>query len=322
MQATHRLELLLPASQRGAARAPGAAAVGGVSPHGRDDDESTPIPAGKALMIDLHSTLALRLHVGPVGQCGGGYGVFDGPPRGVRGRKRGRQACASVNDTPPSDLVADDAEARRASLHAPGAVPAGSGSAVDGEHAAWVRRIVYQDEAALAALYRSLCGRVYRHALRLTRDAGAAEEVVEDVFWQVWREAPRFDAERGPVVAWVLQICRSRSVDALRAMGRNPLHSALDIDSATFDAPASEAEEPQALLNSARLAAQIDLALRALDPLRRQLVSMAFMRGYSQAEIALETGLPLGTVKSHLRRGLATMKLMLEPTLRSQQPPR
>jgi RNA polymerase sigma factor (sigma-70 family) len=175
-----------------------------------------------------------------------------------------------------------------------------------------VNRIVHQDEAALALLYRSLCSRVHRLALRLTRDSGAAEEVVEDVFWQVWRQAPRFDPARGPVVAWVLQIARSRAVDAWRAAGRDPLHAALDIDDELAWHEAGEDLDPQALLSSAQVGQQIDAALGALDPLRRQLVSLAFHRGYSQSEIAEQTGLPLGTVKSHLRRALAMMKQTLQ----------
>ena len=192
-------------------------------------------------------------------------------------------------------------------------------AAIDAGHAALVQRIVHQDEAALAALYRSLCGRVYRQALRLTRDTGTAEEVLEDVFWQVWRQAPRFDAARGPVVAWVLQICRSRAIDALRAAGRNPLHSALDIDSPSADPLASDEADPLTQLDQIQLTTQIDAALQTLDPLRRQLVALAFLRGYSQAEIAEQTGLPLGTVKSHLRRALATMKLLIETALRPTQ---
>lgn len=187
--------------------------------------------------------------------------------------------------------------------------------------AALVQRIVYQDEAALAALYRALCGRVYRQALRLVRDAATAEEVVEDVFWQVWRQAPRFDAARGPAIAWVLQITRSRSLDALRAMGRDPLREALDIDDGNSTQPAAEDGDPQAQLGQAQLAAQIERALGELAPLRRQLVSLAFQRGYSQSEIAAEMDLPLGTVKSHLRRALAEMKLVLEPTLPAARRP-
>lgn len=178
--------------------------------------------------------------------------------------------------------------------------------------AACVSRIVHQDEAALTQLYRSLCTRVHRLALRLTRNSGTAEEVVEDVFWQVWRQAPRYDPARGPVVAWVLQMARSRAVDAWRAAGRDPLHAALDIDDELAWHDAGEDFDPQALLGSAQLAQHMEVALCRLDPLRRQLVSLAFHRGYSQSEIAEQTGLPLGTVKSHLRRALAMMKQTLE----------
>lgn len=177
--------------------------------------------------------------------------------------------------------------------------------------AALVRRIVYQDEAALAALYRSLCSRVYRRTLQLVRDAATAEEVVEDVFWQVWRQAPRFDATRGPVIAWVLQITRSRALDALRAMGRDPLRDALDVDDGHGSALAVEHADPQSQLAQAQLAAQVQHAVAALNPLRRQLVTLAFHSGYSHSEIASEMHLPLGTVKSHLRRALADMKISL-----------
>jgi RNA polymerase sigma factor (sigma-70 family) len=201
----------------------------------------------------------------------------------------------------------------------PGATSTARDIAEQAELAALVARVVYQDEAALAALYRQLSSRVYRQALRLTRQVQTAEEVVEDVFWQVWRQAPRFDATRGAVLAWVTQITRSRALDALRAMGRDPLHEALELldgDEGPGAEPCHEHDDPQALLHHAQVSAQINRAMAALDPLRRQLVALAFQRGYSQAEIAEETGMPLGTVKSHLRRALAAMKLSLEPASR------
>ena len=87
--------------------------------------------------------------------------------------------------------------------------------AVEALLAGLVQRIVYQDEAAFAAFYRCLAGRVFAQTLRITRDTGCAKEVVEDVFWQVWRQAPRFDPARGSVLAWVRQkigraSCRER----------------------------------------------------------------------------------------------------------------
>ena len=175
-----------------------------------------------------------------------------------------------------------------------------------------VQRIVYQDEAAFAALYRCLAGRVLAQTLRITRDVGCAEEVVEDVFWQVWRQAPRFDPARGCVLAWVRRIARSRALDALRAMGRNPLRMAVELDDQHAALAGSNLDDPAQHLGAAQSAALIDLALAALDPLRRQLVALAFQRGYSQAEIAEQTGLPLGTVKSHIRRALVVMKTSIK----------
>lgn len=176
---------------------------------------------------------------------------------------------------------------------------------------ALLRRIVYQDEAALATFYRALSSRVFTQAMRITRDVGCAQEVVEDVFWQVWRQAPRFDPQRGSALAWVRRIARSRALDTLRAMGRNPLRWAVDLDDHNMVEPGSSHDDPPRRMGEAQATALLEQALAALDPLRRQLVAMAFQRGYSQSEIAEQTGLPLGTVKSHIRRALMLMKVSI-----------
>jgi len=178
--------------------------------------------------------------------------------------------------------------------------------------AALVRRIVYQDEAALAALYRALSSRIFAQAMRITRDVGRAQEVVEDVFWQVWRQAPRFDSQRGTALAWVRRITRSRALDALRSMGRDPLRRAVELDGGSLVEPGSSHDDPPHRMRQAQSAASIEQALAALDPVRRQLVALAFQRGCSQCEIAEQTGLPLGTVKSHIRRALTLMKTSIE----------
>jgi RNA polymerase sigma factor (sigma-70 family) len=191
---------------------------------------------------------------------------------------------------------------------------AGTGSSLfcDAEIlAALVRRIVYQDEAALACIYGKLSSRVFMQAMRITRDVGCAQEVVEDVFWQVWRQAPRFDPQRGTVLTWVCWIARSRALDALRALGRNPLRWALDVDGEGIVEPGSSEDDPPRRMGETQAAALLDLALLALNPLRRQLVVLAFQRGYSQSEIAEQTGLPLGTVKSNIRRALLLMKISI-----------
>lgn len=170
-----------------------------------------------------------------------------------------------------------------------------------------IARILHQDEQALAGLYDRLGGSVYSLALQITRQVGSAEEVLQDVFWQVWRQAPRFDAARGSVAAWVLTIARSRALDAARGQLRTPqgqlsAHEELD------DYLQSDDAGPQDLLFAAQQGSRLQAALERLDPLRRQLVSLSFYRGLTQQEIAEHTGLPLGTVKSHLRRSLAALR--------------
>lgn len=182
---------------------------------------------------------------------------------------------------------------------------------------AWLMRIVRQDEAALADLYRSLVGRVYGLALRIVRNPALAEEVTEDTFWQVWRQAPRFDATRGTALAWVLTIARSRALDALRARQRaqadtvsaDALGEALDSERESSEA----ADNPHDLLQAVQANRQLHQALEQLEAMPRQLVALAFFKGLTHEEIAGQTGLPLGTVKSHIRRALNALRKWLGP---------
>ncbi|WP_020485360.1 sigma-70 family RNA polymerase sigma factor [Methylomonas sp. MK1] len=172
----------------------------------------------------------------------------------------------------------------------------------------WIADVVDQDQAALGRLYDSLVDQVYGVALRITRRSQCAEEVVQDTFWQIWRQAPRFDAERGSVKAWVMTMARSRALDALRQLDGNL--SELEPDALVLiEAPAEQM--PPDLLSAVQQGHRLQTALAALEPLPRQLVSLAFFRGLSHDEIAVCSGLPLGTVKSHIRRALQTMQQLL-----------
>ena len=170
-----------------------------------------------------------------------------------------------------------------------------------------IEKIMCQDELALSSLYTRLSGAVFSLALRVTRNSASAEEVLQDVFWQVWRQAPRFDSSRGSVAAWVLTIARSRALDAARSHMRTP-QSHTQTSEELDDCIASPDAGPQDLLFAAQQGSRLQTALETLDPLRRQLVSLSFYRGLTQQEIADQTGLPLGSVKSHLRRSLLTLR--------------
>lgn len=176
-----------------------------------------------------------------------------------------------------------------------------------------IGRVMRQDEAALATLYEQLSGRVYAVAIHVTRRVGCAEEVLQDTFWQVWRQAPRFDPQRGSAIAWVLMMARSRALDALRARARDPVRSSQQ--SVDDEDPFADetADDPLDLLQAVRRDGALHAQLALLDPVRRQLIALAFFRGMTHDEIADHTGMPLGTVKSHFRRTLAALQSALGP---------
>ncbi len=162
-------------------------------------------------------------------------------------------------------------------------------------------------QQALETLYDATVGKVYAFALRLMRNPADAEEVVCDTYAQAWAKAAAFDPSRANVLGWLLMICRSRALDRLRQLraeaGRTDLEAIADL--------ADEGPQPQELLSMLQEGTRVHQALAALSPERRQLVGLAFLKGLSHQEIADKTGMPLGTVKSHVRRALAEMRASL-----------
>jgi RNA polymerase sigma-70 factor (ECF subfamily) len=177
----------------------------------------------------------------------------------------------------------------------------------------WIERIARQDERALEALYDALAPRVHGLVLRITRRAALAEEVLEDTFWQVWRQAPRFDAARGRPITWLLAMARSRAIDALRREQRFRHEELPEDDLAeAVDGAGAPALPPQDLLEATRGQAHVHAALASLEPRSRQLVALAFFRGLTHEEIAEQQQMPLGTVKSLIRRALQQLKRVME----------
>jgi RNA polymerase sigma-70 factor (ECF subfamily) len=170
----------------------------------------------------------------------------------------------------------------------------------------WIARIAARDEAALGMLHDAVLGRVYGLVRRIVRRPEVAEEVTEDVFFQVWRQADRFDLRRGRPLGWILTIARSRALDRLRGADANrPLAPVAIDDELQADAT------PCDLLAACEASACVHAALAALDPLPRQIPAFAFFRGLTHAEIAIHLAMPLGTVKSHVRRSLASLQRTL-----------
>ncbi len=189
------------------------------------------------------------------------------------------------------------------------AVPPVHESLQEAQLRAWLAAIQRQDENALADLYDATVARVYGLALRITRSRETAEEVAEDVYMQVWRDAGRFDPQRGVgVLGWLLVICRSRALDALRRTDSAEAHP----DPETLVAELAGEEGPESLLQAAQQHSALHAALNTLNATQRQLLALAFFRGMTHDEIAAHVSLPLGTVKSHIRRALLALKEQFE----------
>ena len=174
---------------------------------------------------------------------------------------------------------------------------------------ALIERIGSHDDKALAALYDATSPRVFGLVGRIVADGALAEEVVEDTYWQVWRQAQRFDAGRGRPLTWLLAMARSRAIDALRRRERKA-HITLEDDEQAALCDERNAGPPD-LLAATRSEHLLHQALAALDAQPRQLIALAFFRGLTHEEIAGCTGLPLGTVKSQIRRSLQALKQRL-----------
>ena len=158
------------------------------------------------------------------------------------------------------------------------------------------------DRAALRALYDAEAPRMLGVAQRILRRRALAEEAVQDAFIQVWQHANRFDAARGSGRGFVYAILRNRALNILRGETRTELTDALDHDLA------SEEIGPEEAIMRLSEAGALRRCLKRLDPRRRHAITLAYAYGLTHGELAGRLGLPLGTVKSGLRRSLLTLK--------------
>ena len=181
------------------------------------------------------------------------------------------------------------------------------------EDAAWVARASQGDETALATLYDLHARAVYSLALRIVGDEADAEDVLLDVFDQAWRQAGRYDARRGTVAAWLLNLARSRAIDRLRARRARPDRSAATADDALASLPA-HVTDPMDALAASRDAEKVRRALNELPVLQRLAIELAYFEGLTQSEIAERLEQPLGTVKTRIRNGLLKLREVLSGT--------
>jgi len=218
-----------------------------------------------------------------------------------------------------ADVSAENADAPAAALDRSAALTdghtgtrAGGPALDDAALSALIGRVAQRDARALEALYEASSTRVYGFVQRFMRRHALTEEVVEDTFWQVWRQASRFDEQRGRAMTWLFAMARSRAIDALRREQRFQSEPSANPDDATAMETLAD-ERALDLLDATRGAAQLHAAVAELEPRARQLLALAFFRGMTLEEIAVHAGMPLGSVKSAIRRGLMQLRERLQP---------
>jgi len=175
--------------------------------------------------------------------------------------------------------------------------------------AALIQRIRKQDPQALEALYEQTVQRVYGLALRIVADTADAEEVCCDVYQQVWRTAKQFNPRRGNALQWIMVIARTRALDCYRRRHRQ--HSQLHLSDAPDAYPDEATPAAELLLEQFETDSAVRAAVSRLSPEQQLLIGLAFFQGLSHQQIADRTQMPLGTVKSHIQRGLSALRKAL-----------
>jgi len=167
-----------------------------------------------------------------------------------------------------------------------------------------IQRLQRRDPQALADLYDRYGRLVYSLILRIVRDSGIAEDLVQETFLRVWNRAPGFDAQKGSIGPWLLAVARNRAIDYLRSAGGRE-RNALELDET--DHPGLYTDMEQDLLNSDK-ARRVKTAMEKLSPNLRQVIELAYFEGLSQTEMAERMGQPLGTVKTWVRSALKSLR--------------
>ena len=166
-----------------------------------------------------------------------------------------------------------------------------------------LRRCARGERAALRAIYDAEAPRMLGVALRILRRPSLAEEAVQDAFVQVWQRAASFDPQRGAATTWLYAVLRNRALNILRGEVRTEL-----VEDFEPMGLASEEESPESVIERLSEAGALRRCLEGLEPNRRRVVVLAYMHGLSHGELATRAGVPLGTMKSWLRRTLLSLR--------------
>ena len=202
-------------------------------------------------------------------------------------------------------------------MPSPGATPKSDWNARSVELASLLARTGLGDRAAFATLYEQTGAHLLGVVMRIQRDRALAEDILQEVFVNVWRAAQSFDAAQSQPLTWLTSVARNRTIDSLRRAHVQPqlktnVSTNDDEETDVYDTVADDAPGPLDLLSRASESRALAMCMEVLSPQQRQSVALAFFDGLSHAEVAESMREPLGTVKSWVRRALMSLKNCLE----------
>jgi len=164
-----------------------------------------------------------------------------------------------------------------------------------------LERVVRKEESALAALYDRYSGLVFAEAIRILRDNGAAEEILQDIFYQVWRTAEKFDPARGSLPGWLMVVARNRAISRLRRRSGR-IDEELDPNAVSVSINLENAASQNQIIG------RLKSVMSGMPDSQRQAIELAFFEGLTHSEIAAKTGEPLGTIKTRIRSALEVLR--------------
>jgi len=169
-------------------------------------------------------------------------------------------------------------------------------------------RIAQADESALRELYQLTSSKLYGVAVRVVTNREWAEDVLQEAYLNIWKSAGTYQASLSPPMAWMGLLVRSRGLDFLRRRASDRADHVQEIDEVIADTVAGDAPNPMDTTQASEQAWALHRCLSQLESKQREAVSLAYLRDLSHSELAMQLKLPLGTVKTWIRRGLEQLR--------------
>ena len=177
-----------------------------------------------------------------------------------------------------------------------------------------LQRIVARDSTAVAELYDRHSRLLFGLILRIVRDRGEAEDILQEAFVRVWSRAEIYDGRVGGPLPWIVRVARNCAIDRLRALRLRATVGvpAPEPDVVDTAGPAADIQTPETAVLDAERRRRLTDTLAGLPEEQRRLIEAAFFEGYTHSELARKFGLPLGTVKTRIRAGMIAMRQQME----------